>query len=217
MAQYYKKAFSPDTRAICLYRAHQLCHSYIAPVTIKADITSLSVPPLPLLREKKWVRGFFQSAEWFPVNSLLGVPLRFARGRAASETVAKIRESTTLPLCHATHGHSRMSGEGVLQQSPSGFTHASSRLTERDETRPSGGLPHPSRKAPYPNPLFGGELDSSFSESDALLPSMSDIIPTCAVAFLNITPDPILSVSIEREEELRHTTLHKQALSGLLA
>jgi len=29
-----------------------------------------------------------------------------------------MRENTALPLCHATHGHSRMLMEGVLQQSP---------------------------------------------------------------------------------------------------
>ena len=29
-----------------------------------------------------------------------------------------MRESTTLPLCNATLGHSRMAGEGVWQQSP---------------------------------------------------------------------------------------------------
>jgi len=40
------------------------------------------------------------------------------RKRTPQETVAKMRESTTLPVCHATHGHSRMSREGVLQQSP---------------------------------------------------------------------------------------------------
>jgi len=68
-------------------------------------------------------------------GNFLGVPPRFARGRAAAETVAKMRESTTLPLCPATHGHSRMPIEGVLQQSPAGFAVAPSRL-RRD--RPFG-------------------------------------------------------------------------------
>ena len=45
-------------------------------------------------------------------------PLAALGGRAAAETIAKRRENTNLPLCHAPHGHSRMSIEEVLQQSP---------------------------------------------------------------------------------------------------
>jgi len=70
-----------------------------------------------------------------------GVPPRCARGRAASETVAKMRESTTLRLCRAAQGHSRTAVEGVLQQSPSGFAIAPSRR-RRDPPfgRPSASL-----------------------------------------------------------------------------
>ena len=81
------------------------------------------------------------------IAGVLGVPPRCARGRAAAKTVAKRRENTTLPLCHATHGHSQMPMEGVSQQSPAGFAVAPSRLALRGETRPSGGPPHPSRSS----------------------------------------------------------------------
>jgi len=38
--------------------------------------------------------------------------------RLPAETVAKRRENRILPHCHATHGHSPMPIERVLQQSP---------------------------------------------------------------------------------------------------
>ena len=43
---------------------------------------------------------------------------RTERQRTPEETVAKMRESTTLPLCRAAHLHPRTPVEGVLQQSP---------------------------------------------------------------------------------------------------
>jgi len=48
----------------------------------------------------------------------LGVHYRLARSRPAPETVAKMRESTTIPVCRAAHGHSRTPVKEVLQQSP---------------------------------------------------------------------------------------------------
>ena len=69
------------------------------------------------------------------INLFFGrAPLASLGGRAASQTVAKRRENTNLPICHAPHGHSRMSIEEVLQQSPSGF--AKLRLASPGEARP---------------------------------------------------------------------------------
>ena len=43
---------------------------------------------------------------WGKISAALG-------GRAAPETIAKMRETPNQPLCHGTHSHSHMSEEGL--------------------------------------------------------------------------------------------------------
>jgi len=60
--------------------------------------------------------GFVYKAE----REGLGMIVRVKGATAPAQTAAKMRENTTLPLRHATQGHSRMPMEGVLQQPPPG-------------------------------------------------------------------------------------------------
>ena len=51
------------------------------------------------------------------------------RRPAPVQTVAKMRENPTLSLCHATHRHSQVPVEGLLQQSPVALAAAQSSLS----------------------------------------------------------------------------------------